>query len=185
MAVQLQPSTLSSKSINLKTTTDTTANRIKRTVSDLGHKYTEISTHTHAKELGMEYIDLYGFPIDTAHLTLLNKKEAQDSQSGVFLVKSEQVYYGVVDPTNPNTKEIITKLKKAGTGGTNEVKVFLISQISLDKMIKTYDKIIDQVVVSENIDINIEKIGIMTQLNNLNKLPIIYQQLNCSKESSN
>jgi type II secretory ATPase GspE/PulE/Tfp pilus assembly ATPase PilB-like protein len=159
MAIQLQPSTITSKSVNLKTISDNTANRIKRTVSDLGHKYTEVSTSTHSKELGMEYIDLYGYPIDSGHLTLLSKKESEDCEGGVFLVKGEVVYFGIVDPKNPNVKAIIQKLKKLGNGTTNQVKVFLISKISLDKIIKTYDKIIDQKVVSENIDIDANKIG--------------------------
>jgi type II secretory ATPase GspE/PulE/Tfp pilus assembly ATPase PilB-like protein len=158
MAIQLQPSKSDSNLINLKTIPENTSNRIKRTVSDLDHKYTEISTQTHAKELGMNYIDLYGYPIDSAHLTVLDKVQCQESQSGVFLIKEEVVYYGVKDPKNPKVNSIIQTLKKTGTGGLNKVKVFLISDISFQKLLKTYDKIIDQKIVSENIDISLIKI---------------------------
>ncbi len=154
MAIQLQSGKIAPTTINLKTISETNSNRFKRTVNDLGHKYTEISTQTHAKELGMEYVDLYGYPVDTAHLIILNKKEAEDSGSGVFLVQEDAVYYGITNPNNPNVKVNIERFQAK----YKEVKKFLISSYSYAKLLKTYDKVLDQKVVSENIDIDTSKI---------------------------
>ena len=61
--------------------------KMARVIGDLDQKYTEMNAKEEATNKGMDYIDLYGFPIDTSHLGVLTQKEVEYYKMGIFSMK--------------------------------------------------------------------------------------------------
>lgn len=154
MPVTLNPQNVGqSKSPGIFTTSTNRIYRNKRVRDDLNHYYTEADTQARAKFIGLPYIDLYGFPIDTAHLILLTKEEAQNAKIGVFTIKNKEVYLATSHPNYGGQAKIFTKL--ANNGYT--YKLFFCSEISLDKLYRTYRFVVAMKEIDDSINIGQDK----------------------------
>jgi type II secretory ATPase GspE/PulE/Tfp pilus assembly ATPase PilB-like protein len=154
MSTQLQRNKTTKRTgPQVQTSTVSNLHKMTRVIGDLDQKYNEINAMTEAKQREMEYINLYGFPIDTSHLATMQKTDVQKYKIGIFSMKNKDLYMVTNDPNFKPQTEILDKLKAKGFF----CKVFFGSQLSMEKLLKTYDHIIAQKEVSDEIDINAEK----------------------------
>ncbi|MEI6728110.1 MAG: GspE/PulE family protein [bacterium] len=148
MAITLSPlSAKSASNINIKRIDETKLRRIGRVRTDLDRLYTEAETKARAEYLGLKYIDLYGFPIDTTQLIFLKKSQAQELLLGVFLIKNKDVFLASPVPGHTGQTEYLDSLVNDGFNGV----VHLCSELSFEKIIHTYDYVVEVKEVSDDI----------------------------------
>ncbi len=150
MAIQLQPKKASPFGVNLHTINNNRLNRINRTRQDLNKSYSEEETKSTAQILNLPYINLYGFPIDTAHLIVVTKEDATATKTGVFVIKSGEAYLATPDYGASGQDELIQKLEQNGY----HPKLHLCSTYSFEKLLKTYDFIIQKEAVDDSINVS-------------------------------
>jgi type II secretory ATPase GspE/PulE/Tfp pilus assembly ATPase PilB-like protein len=157
MGIVLDPQSLRRNSDDLKLNTINKSKilRVKRTRDDLDHYFIESETKARASYLGLPYIDLYGFPIDTAHLTLLSKQDCTQYQIGVFTLNNKEAYLATPNPDLNVQAPIIQKLAEMGL----RYKIFLCSYASLEKLINTFNFVMIPRKVDDEIHISEEKIA--------------------------
>jgi type IV pilus assembly protein PilB len=126
-------------------------NRSVRLQKDLDRSFIEVTTQQQAIMLGYQYIDLYGFPIDTSHLIIIPKEDVEKYRLGVFS-RANKTLFVISDDYNIQGQELI--LNKLLENGFT-VKKFLGSYLSINKLLETFNQV---VVLPENHDdINIEE----------------------------
>jgi type II secretory ATPase GspE/PulE/Tfp pilus assembly ATPase PilB-like protein len=155
MPIQLLPKKKSKTlSPQVQTSSAIALHKMTRVIGDLDQKYIEINAVTEAKMHNMEYINLYGFPIDSAHLGLMSRLEVEKYKIGVFSMKNKDLFMITNNPGYPLQKEFLDKL----SAKNYTYKIFFGSTMSMEKLIKTYDHIVAQKVISDDIDINSDKL---------------------------
>jgi type IV pilus assembly protein PilB len=154
MAVQLNPSLQDRDpdEINLSTISSSKKLRIERIKGDLDHAFIEADTKETAQYLGLNYIDLYGFPIDTGYLALIRKQDAVENKIAVFNVNGKEAQIATPDPNIEGQKELMLRLKRSGY----KLKIYLVSSLSFAKIIKTYEALLVAEIVNDNIDLREE-----------------------------
>jgi type IV pilus assembly protein PilB len=154
MAIELDLKTIGKKApAKIQIVKPVNLHRMTRVIGDLDHKYLELNAKDEAAELGLKYIDLYGFPIDSSHLGIISKEDVKKYKMGVFAQKEKNLYI-VTNQIDENLQKIIkNKLTKDGYTFT----VFFCSNLSMDKLIGAYANVITQVIISDEINIDSKK----------------------------
>ncbi len=98
----------------------------------------EKSVFREAHRLGLDYIDFKKIIVSPEALILISKKESQEAKIICFFVIGREARVGILDPENKKARKIIENLKK---NKNLEVKIFLISEHSLQKGLEIYEKI--------------------------------------------
>ena len=151
MATVLNPNSITgSNKVDLSTISSSRKMRSSRLKEDLDKQFTEMNTKKRSTLLGLPYIDLYGFPIDTAHLEVMPKSLVAKVQMGPFTINNKEIYLATPHPNYPGQKEVINELKGRGYG----IKMFLCSPLSIDKLLKTYDNITEMQAIDDTIRIS-------------------------------
>jgi type II secretory ATPase GspE/PulE/Tfp pilus assembly ATPase PilB-like protein len=173
MPINLKPSDKRANSDQLNTISTIRQRRINRVRQDLDKAYGEYNTQTRAQQLGLPYIDLYGFPIDTNHLTLIPKHEAEANKIGVFVMRNNEVYFATPEPGFGNQKAILEKVKSKG----HPIKIYLCSQASFEKLIKTYSFIVETKSFNTDIKVSNQAIDDASDSNQEDDLTSLSDQL--------
>ena len=124
------------------------AMRVKQVYSELDRKFEEQETQRRAQQQNIPYINLYGFPVETQALNLVEKERAEALQAAVFFKEGRNIKLGVV-----NSNEKINPLIKNLTEQSYFVEPYLISQSSFDHLLDGYSKLIKTTHKTDKIDI--------------------------------
>ena len=84
-----------------------------------------------AKSLNLPYSDLKSAPIDTDALSVLNEEEARSVNMAVIFRKDSKLVVAVLDPNNPATQNVISRLKT-----DHEVGIIVTNWHSLQNVFK-------------------------------------------------
>ncbi|MBI4363555.1 MAG: type II/IV secretion system protein [Candidatus Doudnabacteria bacterium] len=122
--------------------------RLRQVYRELNRKFEEEETQRKAKKNNIPYINLFGFPIDAAALSLLPRTEASDAGVVVFFKEGRNLKLGILD-LNENIKRLINKL----SGESYYVEVYQISQSSFAHVLDSYSTIISVARKSQEIKI--------------------------------
>src|SRR4051812_38309340 len=87
--------------------------RVQQIYSDLNRKFEEEETQRKAKEQKIAYINLYGFPIDTQTLSLIDQPTSENFQVVVFYREGRNLKVGLVEPSVA-TKKVVSQLQNQG-----------------------------------------------------------------------
>ncbi len=179
MAIQLNASSIGQNTAPKVSTASTNLmHRTRRVKDDLDRFFVEADTQAKAKFLNLPYIDLFGFPIDTAHLSMIERSKVEKIKMGVFTVKNKVVYVATPSPNTDGQAEFIDSLIKEDFTH----KLFLCSQFSLNKILSTYNYVVEVKEVSDDINIteaSMDSVG--KNKNSLRDLPKILSTLSTSK----
>ena len=129
--------------------------RVSRLKTDLDHSFIEASTQTNSAQNEIPYIDLYGFPIDTAYLTMIDKETTKRVQMGIFVLNNKEIHFATPNPNCPGQREILEDFIKKGY----TFKLYLCSPLSLQKLVKSYDAVVQNNIVSDEINLDSAKIA--------------------------
>ena len=135
---------------NLSTISSNRQYRVNRLKGDLDKSFIEQSTKSQAVQSDLPFIDLYGFPIDTSIIKMIPKEKVISSRMGVFAIGNKQLYMATDTPGYLEQSVIIQDLETKGY----TCKLYLCSSLSLQKLIKTFDHLIEPGEVIDSISIN-------------------------------
>ena len=150
MPIQLNPKA-KSKTVNLQSVSNNSVFHVKRAKDDLDKFFTESEVQGRAEYLSLPYINLYGFPIETAKLNLMPRQTLRDTKMGLFAVKGDFYYLCTDDYGYEKQRAYLENLKKEKIG----YKIFLCSHMSMEKLDKTYDRFTDIPTVDDTINFEI------------------------------
>lgn len=108
------------------------------TLKKLERREEELLALQRAERLGIPYINLLGFPINTDALSLLREENARASKVIVFWRQGKDLRLGAVDPTSRAVRDIENNL--VDSEGFH-VRRFLISPHSLDLAFRLYSHV--------------------------------------------
>jgi type II secretory ATPase GspE/PulE/Tfp pilus assembly ATPase PilB-like protein len=140
---------------DLLTTTSNKKYRMQRVREDLDHQFVESDTRNRAQLLGYPYVDLYGFPIDTYNLIIMTKADVEKYRIGIFNLKNKELYLATPSLNYPGQSEILQRF--ADTGYT--YKIFLCSELSLKKLLNTYNYVVEVKKTHDDISISQDKMA--------------------------
>ena len=178
MSVQLAKTTFNTlpKIVNISTNRQ---RRIQTSRRDLDKNYTESEVQARANYLNLPYIDLYGFPVDTAHLVALPEIQARQSLIGVFSIYGDVVNLATPFPGYNGQQEVLNKLKKQGY----KTVLHLCSEISFNSLLSRYKYVMEvQAVEDEGIKLDQQKLDNINQnQESLKQLENLIYHLDISK----
>jgi type II secretory ATPase GspE/PulE/Tfp pilus assembly ATPase PilB-like protein len=154
MAVILDPRVSGSLKPKIQTATNSQISRVSRLHDDLFHLYIESDAQARAKNLGLPYIDLYGFPIDTNHLTMMKKADVQRTKMGIFALKNKELYFATSDPGFHGQADTIKNFKTQGF----ICKLYLCSELGIKKILRTYNFVISKRKTFDGIFLDLDRI---------------------------
>ena len=102
-------------------------------------KAEEKETKKKAKDLGIPYINLVGFPVDKEALAILEEGKARVLKTVIFYKEDKAIQVGSLNPDDPEVKKLIAKIEEEKG---LKAKIFLISQSSLNWALKVYKQIV-------------------------------------------
>ncbi|GAC1412798.1 MAG: type IV-A pilus assembly ATPase PilB [Candidatus Doudnabacteria bacterium] len=91
------------------------------------------------------YIDLSDFPVDLNAMGLWSENECKQANSIIFYKEGNDLRVGTIEPDNSVLKKLLAELSAQKL----KVKVYYISQSSLNQMFGMFDKIVRVKVVAE------------------------------------
>ncbi len=92
-----------------------------------------------AGQLGLQYINLKGFPIGPEVLSMIPEEKAQEIQTIPFFKTDTQIRLGTRNPDNPGLLETLADLQRRHSETT--VQLYLISEHSFMQALKLYKNI--------------------------------------------
>lgn len=96
-------------------------------------------TQQKAAELGMEYINLQGFPIGPEVLTLIPEEHARQMQTVPFFKMEGQIRLATRLPDHPELHDVIADLQRRYPGAN--IGIYLTSEHSFNSAVKLYKNI--------------------------------------------
>jgi type IV pilus assembly protein PilB len=116
-------------------------------------KEIERQTNDRAMSFGLPYIDLFGFPISPEAIALIPEADATRLRIVCFFYDGANVRIGVMDPSNPEIKEIAGKIAK---DYHSKVEFYIISGHSFDYALKIYQTLPKIIRQTRGVDITEE-----------------------------
>jgi len=109
---------------------------LEKKLAEIQQKESEDKYKASARQLNLPYSDLISIPVDTDALSLLSEEEARSANIAVIFKKDSRVIIAAVDPTNPATQKVISRLKE-----DREVDIILTNPRSLQNVFKRYQDV--------------------------------------------
>lgn len=106
-------------------------------LSELHLKEAENLAQTMSVRLGLPYIDLSKFSINTDALRLIPEEEARLAKIAAFKIVGKNISVAVVSPNNPEVAKIVSDLETKNYRPT----LYLASTLSLDRALERYAEI--------------------------------------------
>lgn len=112
-------------------------NDLTRALEDEKRSIEEREAQSRAATLGLQYVNLYNFPMDLIALGVFSEQESKDTESVPFYKDKHDLRVGTF---NPNNAQLKAKLQ--AISGEWKVTLYLISESSYKSAIKFYSKVI-------------------------------------------
>ncbi|MFH1769558.1 MAG: GspE/PulE family protein [Parcubacteria group bacterium] len=87
---------------------------LNKQIAEIEYKGLEKTTEEWSKKVGLPYLNLRGYPINSKALLLVGELEAQEGRLAVIARKGKDLTVAVYNPTRPETQETLKKLEKDG-----------------------------------------------------------------------
>lgn len=149
---------------------DEVARKLSTKLDDIELKEKEKEVEKKATALSLPYINLTQFPVSQEALKLIDQDRAESLQTVCFLYTGEEIRLGAINPNNPQVSNLA---KEMGEVHHARIKVYMISEKSLQMALAIYSKIptIIQLeginITEENLNKFNEKLTDFTALQNL------------------
>jgi len=154
--VQVDPSSLKRPAtVNLHTASEEKFNRLADLKKKLDQEYQERLAQAKAEELGLPYINLYGFPVNINTLTKIPKEQAQTAEIAIIGLNEEEILLVTPNPSNTKQTEIIQKLSQEG----KKIVLHYCSYASFQVLLEKYRFAVTYSNFEDSINITEEKIN--------------------------
>lgn len=119
-------------------------------MGQIAQKEKEQETEATARQLGLGYINLVGFPIGPETISTIPQADAERMQTVCFLKTMGQIRLGTTDPSVPELPPLVTAL---GAKYHAQVEIYIISEHSLKTALRLYDRLPKVRKVSNDLEI--------------------------------
>jgi type IV pilus assembly protein PilB len=140
MSVQLASRKKKTTDVSIATVSTKKMEGMMRLKTNLDKAFFEEDLKHKALVMGLGYVDLFGYPIDLAHLTKISKKDALKYKVGVFNIEKSRIQIATTEYDPFLQQPIFADFVAKGY----LVEFFLCSSESFAKLIKTYDYVISK-----------------------------------------
>ena len=152
MAIIIDPNAINNTTdVKLQTLSDDKSFRINKVQNDLNRTFQEGIIERKAAEYGMGYINLFGYPITSIALSFFKVSEVNELKMGCFNASDKELAIAISRIRIDGQQEKIQELTDKGF----KVSFFFCSDESIAKIIKTYEIVVENIVVND--DINLDK----------------------------
>lgn len=127
--------------------------KLTRLRTDLNAKFIEAEVEARAQYSGYPYINLYGFPIDSTVTNMFSKAKTNEIKLGVFNRSNFDLSVCTTEPNYSGQKEAVQELSDQGYNCT----IYLVSEISFNKLLDVYNRIIVSQTGDDNISIDADR----------------------------
>ncbi|HBR13460.1 MAG TPA: hypothetical protein DD697_02020, partial [Candidatus Komeilibacteria bacterium] len=107
-------------------------------LAEINRQSVEQDIEQRASGLGLAYINLKGFPVSPTAVALIDQEQAEALSTVCFFYSGSEVRLGSTNPENPQLTQLAAEMTKKHH--TN-IEIYLISQESLNAVLKLYEKI--------------------------------------------
>ncbi len=158
-----------------KKKSDDVQEQLSQKIKTIRQKGKEGDTEKKAKELGLPYINLYGFPVSAESLRLVPENVAREKKIVCFYSLPDKIKLAVTD-LDDSLKEYAYQL---GEKGHAETEIYLISQNSLDYVLKLYANLPVIKPITKEINITEEDLNkYQVEMNNIQSLEEKFKNIN-------
>lgn len=158
-----------------KKKSDDVQEQLSQKIKTIRQKGKEGDTEKKAKELGLPYINLYGFPVSAESLRLVPENVAREKKIVCFYSLPDKIKLAVTD-LDDSLKEYAYQL---GEKGHAETEIYLISQNSLDYVLKLYANLPVIKPITKEINITEEELNkYQVEMNNIQSLEEKFKNIN-------
>ncbi len=123
---------------NLRIASQETEEKFKEKMQEIQLKEKERLTQERATRLGLNYINLSGFPIGPETLSLIPRHIAEQLKVVCFLKSGHEIRMAAVDPEKAGVAELVNELAAEHNA---HVGLYAISDHSFQQALKLYDRI--------------------------------------------
>lgn len=142
-----------SKNLKLKVSSGDTEEVFGKKMLEIKNKELELEAQRFSYQINLPHINLVSFPITHEAIKQISKEKALELGVVCFYYDEEEVRLGALDPRKEEVKNLLEELKdKKNVGGA----LYVISQVSLDRVIKLYDNLPNIKPVTKDIEIKVE-----------------------------
>ncbi|HMB66105.1 MAG TPA: ATPase, T2SS/T4P/T4SS family [Patescibacteria group bacterium] len=114
---------------------ETVQGKFQKKNKEIKIKQLEEQTKKQAQQMGLPYINLFGFPLSPEALSLIEEEQANELNAVCFYYDGKNMR---IASTNPEKKEVKELLKEKEKDLHVNAKLYLISKHSLDYALKVY-----------------------------------------------
>lgn len=122
----------------LHVASEETEEKFREKMEEIKLKEKEHLTQQRGAGLGLNYINLSGFPIGPETLSLISRAIAEKLKMICFLKSGHEIRIGSVDPEFPGVRELADEVAAEQNA---HVGLYIISQHSFQQALKLYDRI--------------------------------------------
>ena len=127
------------KTTQVDVSSQETAEAFEEKMTEIEIREKERATEDMAKEMGLPYINLQGFPIASDYLKIITKAQAQTLKIICFFKDPNSLKLAVIDPNNQAVLDLQQELKDKFMG--IRIDVFLISEHSFNLAWQLYEHV--------------------------------------------
>ncbi|MGL4759352.1 MAG: GspE/PulE family protein [Patescibacteria group bacterium] len=162
MPVVIDPGQINnSNDVSISTINEDKNFRINKVQNDLNRTFQEGIVERKAAEYGMGYVNLFGYPITSSALAFFSKVEVEKYRMGCFNVNEKDLMVALSRLKIEGQKDKINALIEEGY----KISFYYCSEDSVDKIIKTYDLIVENLKVDDDIKLDKETLKKYEQKN--------------------
>ena len=140
----------------MKVSSEEVEKKFQRKMSDVEHKQREVEAMRLANTLGIPHIDLEKFPVSHKALRMLPRERAAEVGVVCFYATPDGFRLGALDPTTPQVQDILHELEERHK---SKGALYVISQLSFDRIFRLYDTLPNVAPVSKDIEITEENLS--------------------------
>jgi len=127
-----------SENKKLKVSTDDVGEKFEHKMSQVSVKEREVQTQRTAAKIGYPHIDLDKFPVSQQALRQVPIDEAKRLKAVCFYFSMSEIKVGSTNPEDPEVQELFESIKERNSA---DGVLYIISENSLDKVLKMYDRL--------------------------------------------
>lgn len=122
----------------LNVTSEDVKKRFQKKIEQVTVKQKEVEIAKQAAKIGFPHIDLGKFPVSQQSLRQVSREEAERLKAVCFYFTQDQVRVGATNPKDPEVEELLHQIKERNHADGD---LYMISDQSLQKVLKMYDRL--------------------------------------------
>ncbi len=156
---------------------DSVQEKFTQKMQQIGLQEKEVQVAAAAAAIGLPYLDLGAFPVSSEALRAIPEEIAKEKRVVCFFFTPEQIRLGAVEASE-NVKELVFQISERHHA---EVALYIVSEHSLERVLKLYANLPIVKPISKDINITDEELNkYKAGINNLSSLQDAFKQVSIS-----